>query len=498
MNFLIDYKNFLNESLMDDAYETRNLLLFSDTIKKDFDEAGDKFDIFYDFYKDPTKFTGLYLIDRDKISKIKNLNDYRFTLLMSSNYLDTEDDQRYLSGESVVHIIDNINDYLFYVPVIGERNQNKSPDRGDINDEIKSQDGKTWYFVIRKNRHCNLIKIKSRQEGGKWAEHQLADTYGWDLQSKKIHLDIRKNNELIQHNRLLKNIFQSTEGDVFELESDEERLKKWDIITTDGKKIEIKKYNELEIWNDKPIPIMLAEQYKVANRSTIRNIVKWYNEIYNDPNAKKLLRYDDRALSDIFSNRNVLIEYDNIVKSIKDHYNTRIEGLLDLFQNIDKNKWMVGVFGIDFVSHRTNRRLDFLIKIKDGNKLNIKYEWGIVNEWLGFNRLKLFMEIDGDAWEYIKIGVSDFVRAFKLKDWRDYIDQKMAGELTTADGEIYVFDDIRKYWIKRDDVVGKRVYMKHRLPKMKRKSFVERMPERPRNYSKYKSKIDIRSKIRSF
>ena len=97
-NYINRYLDILNEASMDDTYdgreENKSLLLFSDRVRHDFDEQGGKYALFYDFYEGREDyFTGLRLIeDKRRIKALKrNFKQYKFTLLTSGSYKDTDE-----------------------------------------------------------------------------------------------------------------------------------------------------------------------------------------------------------------------------------------------------------------------------------------------------------------------------------------------------------------------------------------------------------------------
>jgi len=456
MNQLLKYSEYLNESLIDNTYVTdikKHLLLFSDTIRKDWDVKGGKFTLFYDLYGDKDVFHGISLISKRRVSEIKkNYKNCRFTILYTTVYNDTDSEgRRNLSYDEVETILKNSNQYLFYDLVKGKRTENAAPDREHITEIIRS-DSKPWYFILIRNKNCSLIKTKSRQESGKWAEHQLADIHGWEESSHDIRMKIDMNGESMRANGLIKTILKSEEDDIFTVIDDPATFVKYDLVIDNDKKIEVKKYGDKELWKGHSIPIMLAEQCKIADRRTLTRIVEWYNEIKSDDmesfdyiESLKLLDLEERKLSFQFSSEN--LEVPKICKNIKEHYNTRIVRLLDAFNSIDQDRWMHGIYGVYFASGRTNRINDFLIKIVDDGVRNIQYDWKIVGDWLGFRRLKLFMSVNGDAWEYILTEGNNFVRAFKLKDFEDYQGDRDSGILDIDVG-VYVYDDIKHLWVK--------------------------------------------------
>jgi len=472
MDNLTSYYEFLNESSMDETFETdikKSLLLFSDTIKKDFEESGGKFSIFYDFYEDPLKFYGLSLMSRQRVNEI-SVDDYsncRFTLFSSSGYKDTnvEEGRKKLTYDRVSDIFDEKERYYFYDIVSGNRVENGAPDREHITDTITDDDGRNWFIIIIKNKPCSLVKTKSRQEGGKWVEAHLASTYtGWEESSHDIKLIVKKNNISIRSNNMIKQIVQSSDDDIFSVEEDINTLEKYDILIDDNIRLEVKKYSENDLWKDgKSEDVMLAEQCKLADRRTLEKIIGWYNEIYSHNKRTKEYRESlallelptDRAIANEFSIKQKpgdppkIFEDSDICDNIRHFYNSKLEKLATAFNSVSKYRWMTGILGIYFAGdNRMDRRNDFLIKfLEDDGTVNINFEWKIVNEWLGFNRLKLFMNVDGDSWEYIQTEGNNFISVYKLKDYKVHKLNRKNGIINSVNGR-FTYDNMSKLWIR--------------------------------------------------
>ncbi len=462
MKIIKKYFDYLNEASMDDTFETndkKHFILFSDRIRKDFEENGGKYTIFYDFYNNQDEFFGLNLINRENVEAIKeHYQEHRFTFLGSVGYRDSDGVRRKkLSEERLENIIENSNMYYFYTLVEGVRSKNKAPSIQSIKRVVNSPDGKEWYFIIRKNRNCNLIKTKSREESGKWAEHQLSTLYGWRKYSKSIRLIIKKNGVAINRaNHLLRTILKDEDADhtVFTVEDSPDTFVKYDLILNDDRKIEVKKYKEDSIWkNNHSVNLMLAEQCKMSDRRTLMKIVEWFNEKYKHGTelylqSAELMEMELRELSNLFKSPN-RPEICNIIKRL---YNHNITKLLAGFNDIEESRWMSGVYGIYFVNNRTNRKNDFLIKIEDDGIRNINYQWDIVAEWAGFDRLKLFMRINGDAWEYILTEGNNFVKAFKLRDYKRFENARSQGHMILPpleegyDDRIFIYNNEHKWW----------------------------------------------------
>lgn len=460
---------------MDYTYDGRDpkksLLLFSDVIRKDWESNGGRFPLFYDYYGEDNMFTGLKLIDPKEVSDIKGkYKNCKFTLLTPGSYKDTDEiGHRNLSYAAIpdhysVHdIMSNNKAFYFYEFVKGERNALAAPDRQHIDEVIKAKDGRDWYFIIIRDKSCSMVKSKSRQEGGKWAEHKLASLYGWEESSHDIRMKIMMNDAVIRANREMKsgmiyNILHADENDVFSVEDDPDTFVKYDLIMDDEKRIEVKKINEKQLWDGyKSVPFVLAEQCKVSDRGTLLKIVEWYNTIYSHrKNSRQYI--DSLELVNINDIRKMAAEFGlrdtdeprifagaNIIQWIRDFYNTKIVQLVNVFNNINQKRWMAGIYGIYFSSEdRMDRRNDFTIMI---NNNDMKYYWEIVPEWLGFDRLKLFMIISGNAWEYILTEGNKFIKAYKLKDYKDYKEQRENGILNLPDGSVYKYDEISSLWI---------------------------------------------------
>lgn len=496
----LDEFSAINESSMDYTYgedPNKSLLLFSDTIRKDFDESGGKFYFLYDFYDpdiqgDPDKFVGLKLLDDSEInSVIRNYRNGRFTWFNRSVWKDTEAESRKnLSIDQLRNILDTRDNYYFYNLVRGDRNSIQAPIREDVDEVISTDDGRNWTFIITKNTPCQLVKMKSRGEGGKWAEYKLSSLYDWEHKSSSIRLKIKKNGEILkvirsdENSGKLYNILHSNDEDIFEIVDDPNTFVKYDLIVDDDKKLEVKKIrNESEIWDETTKPYQLAEQCKIANRTQIEKAVAWYRNLYSHlPDSEEFIESDllfrtyvgDREISNVFKS-SYGGEFSEICEKIRDFFNSKIDRLLESLNNIPKRKWMAGVYGIYFTGlNRTDRRMDFLIKIDEG----VRYEWdSIPSEW-GFNRLKLFTFVNGNAWEYLLTEDNNFVKAFQLKNWRNYIQQKKNGEITAYDGSVYIYDESISRW------------------KLKKRKYTKKEPEKTIYAKVWQSKI--RNKIKRF
>lgn len=475
MTKILRYCEIINEASMDYTYgedPRKSLLLFSDSVRKDHNANGRKFTIFYDFYNEEYEniFFGLRLIDYEPDFR-KNLRDYRFTLLTIGSYKDTDELGRRnlpydpvrgkISVRSLLHIR-NRNNYYFYDLVYGQRQANDPPKPEHIEGEgfPDFEMRKRWIFLIEKNKTCNVIKSKARQEGGKWLEHLINKQYSWELKSHDIRLSIKNGDSYLRENGLIKQIFQTPdaeEGETFSIE-DTEQTKgtfiKYDLIIDNRYKIETKKLSknrEKDLWNDgKSKRYMLAEQAKIADRKSLKKLVGWYNEIFEHDQrsweykkSKELLNLEERELAEEFSLTNSRDTYLEICNEIRDYYNKQTVRLLKVLNKIPKERWMASVYGIYFGSQdRFDRRWDFVVKIGDG----IFYQWKFINEWLGFKRLKLFMYISGDSWEYLISEGNTFVKAFQLKDWQLHEQERRNGLITVDDGSQYRYNNQTKYW----------------------------------------------------
>lgn len=468
MNRILNFYNFLNESKIDDTFGTdieKSLLLFSDTIRKDFIKGGNKFPIFYPYYVDDDVFYGLSLVGPTEVGTIGGkFRDCRFTMLGKTSYKDTtEEGRRKLSYDEVANISHNKNDYYFYHLVCGDRNNTGTPNKDDPTTVIKYGDD-DWYFVIKKGINCTMVKLKSRQEGGYWAEHQLIGKHGWGERHHDIKMKIMKNDILIRSNGLIKNIMQSSDDDIFSVEDDPLTFFKYDIVIDEGmpteKRIEVKKYEHKErdilSADGESKDIMLAEQCKISDRSTLKRVIKWYGEIFpRDLEVKRLLDMDERSIHREFSLKfkedgHWIYNPDEseITQTIRDYYNERIERLLEIFNNVNPDRWMRGVYGIYFAGpNRGDRREDFLIKIDE----NVSFEWKIVKEWAGFNRLKLFMKINKNAWEHILVEGNNFEETFRLRDFEYHESRRKDGIIRTP-RIIYKYDPNKSLWIKEDNL----------------------------------------------
>lgn len=465
---MIEYLDFINEASMDNTFWNdpgkedpfhKHLLFLSDKIRKDYVEEGGKFPIFYNLYEDPNKWCGLSLIynNPQRIRRIiNNHRRHRWTMLYPTVYRDTDSEGRNnLNNEKLLDILEHSDQYYFYELVSGIRDENTAPDRHANSELVHTEDGRDWYFIITKRKNCQLVKTKSRQESGKWAEHQLKDLYGWEENHHDIKLKIKKNGILISRsNQWLRTIIEEESAEAFEVEDDPTTFIKYDLIIDGVHRIEIKKYKnkERELWkNGRPIPLMLAEQCKIATRGTLTKIVEWFNENFSNDRRSweyrksiELLEMDDRAMADKFGRGQV----HGICETIKEYYNERIVKLLEVFGRIPEERWMDSIYGIYFAGDRTDRRNDYLIKIEDEGVRNMHYYWDIVHEWKGFDRIKLFITVNGNAWEYILTEGNNFVKAFQLKDFERYEDQRQDGRLINTPTGVYRFNPVTKLWIR--------------------------------------------------
>lgn len=448
---ILKYNQYIKEAKMDFTFDEprKSILLFSDIIRQDKVNGTNKFEILHYIYDYPdNEFIGLRIINPDKIHG--NIRSYRFTFLKPTIYIDTNlIGRNQLSYAYVELILNNSQDYYFYELVRGNR-INGIPDRNNIIEVMNSVDGKQWFFIIEKNKNCSLIKTLSRQEGGTAMESELSNKYGWEHSPQKIILQIRKNNNVIESKKLLTSILSSDDSDIFSVDDNLETFTKYDLIIDGDKKIEIKKIDsESEIWKKRgePKSFMLAEQCKVSDVRTLKKVVEWYRDIFSF--NKKLKEY---KYSSLLASKHELMIKDEFSKEedsifietcddIRDYYNGRLDKLLVAFSRIENNRWMNGTYGIYFAIKNTSRRFDFLIKT--GN--NIKYEWKIVNEWKGFKRLKLFMNISGESSVYILTDNNNFIETYKLKDYEKYKHQKIDGVINIKE-DTYVFNERLSLW----------------------------------------------------
>ena len=464
---MLKYQEFINESKIDSTYadnENKHRLLFSETISKDFSERRNEFPLFYQFYLDSDVFYGLrFITDNDDIDRI--VDDYeniRFTLLLSRSYRDTEDelpgDHKHLltyeGGRfNLSQIIENKENYYFYKIVEGPRNNNipnwdEAVDFEQINE-------KRWIFVIRKESTCSLVKTESRESSGTWAERHLSKLYGWKEDPKKIKLNFTYNGAAITRaNGLINTVFNSTDADIFEIEDNPETCFKYDLVMPDGKKIEVKKYNIKEIWkNNAPVPILLAQQIRMASRETLVKIVRMYRDLLEEDTPEydavnDLVEMQPRELQDYFDVRKQPGGRLNpICTTIKAYYNSRIRRLVEKFNAMNQNLWMQGIYGIYFCDEdRTTRKRDFLVKVGENGVRNFNYFWREFNSWLGFNELKLFMTVKGEAWEYILSEWDTFVRTFQVENHEEYLADIENGEID-IDDKTYKYNDMDHYWV---------------------------------------------------
>lgn len=467
-------------------YPNKSLILFSDKIRRDWELNREhplmgNFPLFYDFYEEEEEeegsgiFHGLSLTNktREWLRKIKtHYLNYRFTILHSTVYRDTDTaGHKNLTYNQVANIIMNQDKYFFYDPVKGERIDNAAPDREHITYPIRAGEKRPWYFIIKKGINCSLVKIKSRQEGGYWAENQLMKLYNWEQDHHDIKAVIMKNDVIVKANKLISQILRSDDNDIFTIAENEDTFIKYDLLIDEERRIEVKNYKhkERDLWNGyNSIPIMLAEQCRMANRSQLINVVKWFNEneavnrrTFNFRESERLLRLcregNERLMQREFNMRikegGHLIENPyrtEIADNIREAYNIKIEKVQDIFDLPEyKTRWMEGIYGIYFAGDRNNRRNDFLIKINDEGVRNINTEWIMDAKWLGFNQLTMYMEVSGDAWEYVLTEGNNFIRAFQLKDFEQYFRERDRGILRLQDG-VYHFNVEQNYWVKQD------------------------------------------------
>lgn len=473
---LIKYNDFINEeasmnsTFWDDT--NKNLVFFSTVVEKN----PDKYPLFLDFFRDRNNYYGLSLVKSDiELYKLKGIfRDCRITLLTTSSYRDTETlGNKNLKQDELREIVKDLNKYYVYHLVKGPRRET-APDREHFG-EIISHGDKRWYFLILRNKSCNLIKTKSRQESGMWAEDELSRLYGWKRESKKIKIIFKTPTGPIEKsNGIIKTIFETDDDNPITIEENLENWTKYDLIIGD-EKIEVKKYEDGErsIWvggpGGYPIPIMLAEQIRMANKSQLISIIKWFLKFkINTRQVRDLLSLSDKYRKIIietkdkvkekyinelvyqFSTYNIDYDRPEICDTIKDFYNNKIERLLRNF-NMNQDKWMTGVKGIYFVTgnDRLNRRNDFLIKIKeeDGTR-NIEYNWFVKEKWLGFKELILMMTINGDAWEYILTEGNNFEKVFQLSDYQTFEDNRNKGILMDTESGNFRYDTERKLWFR--------------------------------------------------
>jgi hypothetical protein len=477
-----EYSNdsFLNEASMDETYgkdPKKSLLLFSDTIRNDFNRKGGKFDIFYEFY-DPqydNNFFGLRLIEYNPAFRT-NYKDIRFTYLTSGSFKDTDSKGRKKlyydptpDKESVRGLLVSFRQYYFYEVVQGDRNRDRAPNREDEM-HVWNSNERRWIFLIKKNKNCGLVKSKSRQEGGAWLEHLINRAYGWNIQPHDIKLIYKIDNIALQTRSIVKQIFQSSDESIFSIENTDNvasSFVKYDFVVDNEFKLEVKKLKskEKELWdNNKSQRFQIAETLKIADRRQLKNLVKWYNDIYSHDQRSwqykaslALSRLSEREIASEFSldeedyddDDGIPVRtFEDICDEIRHHYNTQTVRLLKVLNQIPKNRWMAGIHGIYFGGQdRFDRRWDFIIKLDEG----IRYQWKFVREWLGFRRLKLFIYVSGDAWEYLIADGNRFIKAFQLKDWEQHKEDKAAGLITVDDGSTYRYNNETKFWEEVED-----------------------------------------------
>lgn len=460
-NDIMKYWDFINEEAsMDATFENddkKHLLLFSDTIRKDIEAGGHRFDLFTGLYANPDVFVGIDLINRrgveQLVKKYKRDNDsLRITYLRGGWYKDTDTEgKKNLSTQNgewnVDMFMDNPNAHFFYHVVEGERMENAAPDRDHIRNIIRAQDGREWIFIITKSVPCALVKTKSRQEGGKWAEYQLSNLYGWTEAPSEIKMKIALNDVVINRaNNLIHTIMGADDDDIFRVIDDPETFVKYDLIAGGDKRIEVKKYKEHDVWDGGAKPVMLAEQCKIADRGTLVKLIDWFFEanVVRQGEMRIFANLGEREVADLFSPR--FANRPQITHIIKDYYNEQILRLLGVFNGIPQERWMAGIYGIYFATERTDRKSDFLIRtVEEDGTRNIRYEWSSVRDWLGFNRLKLFMYVDGNAWEYILTPGNNFVKAYQIKDQARHANERAVARINTPNG-FYNYNVATKLW----------------------------------------------------
>lgn len=470
---ILRYGDLLNEEAsMDESYikPEKSLLLFADKVRNDYDKNGGKFKLFYDFYKPENKdlFFGLRRIVFPSILK-NEFNKHRFTLLTSSSYMDTDEIEKldkklpYRGKTSVRDIVNRSKSFYFYELVYGDRTRYGAPDREHIKG-IKNADdkGRMWIFAIERNKPCSVIKTKSRQEGGKWLEYLAHELYGWVWSPHDIRVEFKLGDTYLRENGLIRQLMQAPEG-AFTIEDTVEKswtFNKYDLVVDNEYKLELKKLSdrkERDLWDgSKSVGFVLAEQCKISDRNTLRNIVKWYNQLFEyDQRSKdyrdsfKLLQMNPRDIAYEFSadsdlNKPKVFAESDICSKIRNHCNKQTKRLKEPLNSKSlKKKWMSEIMGIYFGSQdRFDRRWDFIIMTED----KINYKWELSKDWLKFKRLKLIMKISGEAWEYIIAKDNKFIKAFKLKDYRKYEDSRKNGVIKVADGSIYIFNQKTQYW----------------------------------------------------
>lgn len=455
MNILKNYENYIKESRMDYTFNEprKSVILFSDIIRKDKIRNGNKFSILHFIYDYPDdQYIGLRLINPNKVILKNEIKKYRFTQLKSTIYKDTNvNDRNSLDYDDIKTILNRKKNYYFYEMIRGNR-VNGIPNKNDIVEVILNENSKPWIFIIEKNINCSLIKTLSRQEGGTYMESELSNKYGWEHSPQKIILQIKKNNSAIESGKLLSSILSSDDSDIFGIDYNLEAFSKYDLIINGNKKIEVKKIDngESDVWkNGKSKQFILAEQCKISDNRTLKKLVIWYRDIFSF--NKKSIEYKYSNMLSTMYEKDIREEfrmgsdsiYNFICDDIKEYYNARLDHIINAFSKIESDKWMRDSYGIYFAVKGSARKFDFLIKSDD----NIKYEWKIVKEWAGFNRLKLFMYISGESMVHILTENNNFIEAYKLKDYYKYKDQKRIG-IIEINGDIFTFNQDRNIWIK--------------------------------------------------
>lgn len=478
---IIKYNDFLKEeasmnpTFWDD--NDKSLLFFSTVVEKN----PDKYPLFIEFFEDRDNYYGLSLVKSDKeLYKLRGIfKSCRITFLGGTVYRDTESTgNRKLKNEELIQIIKDLNTKYYVYHLVRGPCREGAPMREHFG-EIISYGDKNWYFIIQRDKICNLVKTKSRQESGMWAEDELSRIYGWRRESKKMKMVFRdQSGPITKANGIIKTIFETDDDDenqppLISLEDNPDNWTKYDLLVGEDK-IEVKKYEngERSIWvggsDGYSRPIMLAEQIRMANKSQLINIIKWYLKFRVDTReVRKLLTLSDKyrkinietkdkvkekfinELVYQFSTYNTDADRSEVCEDIRIYYNSKIERLLKNF-NINQDRWMNDVKGIYFVSgsDRFNRKNDFLIKIKeeDGTR-NIHYNWSVKEKWLKFNELYLEMIVEGDAWEYILTEGNNFQKVFQLSNYQLFEDDRRRGFLNDTESGNFRYDENRKFWV---------------------------------------------------
>ena len=456
-----DFYDFLNESRMD---KERSFLLFSDTIRQSVERVGDiKYNMFSVFYDEPESFYALSLIDPvasiTRISNITGQKGERFTLLKAASYQDnTLGGRNNLPDNKIREILADKGKYYFYDIIKGKRIHGDDIDESGNFPIVHGNDNEDWYFIIKKDINCSLVKTKSRQESGELAEIQSVKLYGWELQKTGIILKkFKKGNDVITRtNNFLKTILNYTDEDFEQFsveESTENTYSKYDLLIDGQYRIEVKKYFEKDIWSNRsklPIGIVLAEQFKIADLEPLRKLVEWYYELTGDVEAEPLLNMGIRLMKKEFDRGRTPSA---VVTRIRNEHNTRILRMLKVLQNVDEKVWMKGfsdqnnngIYGIFFVPD-PSRKFDFLIRLDGENRNSVKCVWDKIDEWGGLIRLKLILRVSGSSMEYILSDNNQFLEAYKLEDYGLYKNGREKGIIKLKNGITYIFNDTTKRW----------------------------------------------------